>query len=536
MAQKTEVEIGVRDKATTELKGIAGAFEKMRVSVETNNKGINKLDGAFRGLGAQAASLPGPLGRVADALADFAPGGLAGGAALAGLALIAMAFKHQKEKQEELLKATDNAKKVNEDLRLSYIRLSGGVEEYNKAVLESTIITSRDALNKAVAELTNYFNEVDAKARARAARMPTGAGFAGEEGAAATRGTQQLTLEERIAAQRQSILGRSAARRIELEGKVVEAQAALNNALADKQEDTAKRTEDAAADRAKAILDAENARKKALQESLMEYQRLYDLNQSGLPLTTQQQELLNQKTEQYKLIAFDTNASLEERIAALNILKQIEADRQKILDEQKRKEKELEDERKKAEKERADREKKALEERIERQVREREELLSNLQIGLDIMTTALVQGDNAFKALGKGARESIAGILRSLSTKLKVQGLEAFAQGVKALTNPLEAPRAPGLFKSAALFFAGAAAAGMGSAGVAAGGGGGTGGFGGGFSNSQLGRNNFTTQQPLTIVIQGGLLDMSNPDTQRSFVGALETVSSRRITINRVGA
>ena len=52
MAQKTEVEIGVRDKATTELRGIQGAFEKMRISVETNNKGINKLDNALRGMGA----------------------------------------------------------------------------------------------------------------------------------------------------------------------------------------------------------------------------------------------------------------------------------------------------------------------------------------------------------------------------------------------------------------------------------------------------------------------------------------------------
>ena len=41
MAQKTEVEIGVRDKASAELKGISGAFERMRVSVETISRGIN---------------------------------------------------------------------------------------------------------------------------------------------------------------------------------------------------------------------------------------------------------------------------------------------------------------------------------------------------------------------------------------------------------------------------------------------------------------------------------------------------------------
>jgi len=111
-------------------------------------------------------------------------------------------------------------------------------------------------------------------------------------------------------------------------------------------------------------------------------------------------------------------------------------------------------------------------------------------------------------------------------------------EGFFAAANPFTAASAPGYFASAAKFFAGAALAGAGSRAVSGGGAGagGIGANGGAFNNSQLGRNNFSTQQPLTIVIQGGLLDMSNPDTQRSFVGALETVSNRRIKLSTVGA
>jgi len=141
MAQKTEVEIGVKDKATAELKGISGAFERMRVSVETNNKGINKLDNAFRGLGAQATQLPGPLGRIADALADFAPGGLVGGAYLAGFAAMIMIGKSYFDNAERVKKATNDLGKALSDLNNSseQFRLTQLLNELDKIGINYTI-------------------------------------------------------------------------------------------------------------------------------------------------------------------------------------------------------------------------------------------------------------------------------------------------------------------------------------------------------------------------------------------------------------
>jgi hypothetical protein len=157
----------------------------------------------------------------------------------------------------------------------------------------------------------------------------------------------------------------------------------------------------------------------------------------------------------------------------------------------------------------------------------------------ELMFSVIGQGGNALKNLGRGFIQLTSGLAKSKAAENIAYAIENFAKAI-GFTATGEIGRAAAAKKSAVGHLKAAAgwsalAGASAAAGTAASGGGGATGEGT-FNNSQLGRNNFNQQQPLTIVIQGGLLDMSNPDTQRSFVGALETVTSRRITINRVGA
>jgi hypothetical protein len=151
------------------------------------------------------------------------------------------------------------------------------------------------------------------------------------------------------------------------------------------------------------------------------------------------------------------------------------------------------------------------------------------------MGAAIATGTGALNAFGKAAKQAIGQSLQILGREQLVKGLANLASGFAASAlGPIGGKSAKDFFKAAGFNFSAAALAG--AAGGALGGGASAGGGvgGGGFSNSQLGRSNFTTQQPLTIVVQGGLLDMSNPETQRSFVSAMETVSNRRVRM--VGA
>ena len=170
-------------------------------------------------------------------------------------------------------------------------------------------------------------------------------------------------------------------------------------------------------------------------------------------------------------------------------------------------------------------------------------LFNTVQIGVNAladafsaMGAALAAGKDGLKAFGQAAKQAIGQSLQILGREQLVKGLSNLASGFAAAAlGPIGGKSSKDFFKAAGLNFAAASLAGV--AGGAMGGSSGAGGVGGGgFSNSQLGRNTFSTQ-PTTIIVQGGsLLDMSNPDTQRTFIGALETVSNRRIKFNMAGA
>jgi hypothetical protein len=174
------------------------------------------------------------------------------------------------------------------------------------------------------------------------------------------------------------------------------------------------------------------------------------------------------------------------------------------------------------------------------QAQEEQERVNRLQLiaasayavadGFDVMTDAVMNGDNAFKALERGARSAIRGIMRAFAQEQIARGIGAVGSALSqtALGN---FPAAGAFYKSAAKHFAAAAAAGI--AGGVVGGGGSNRGGGGGFSESNLG-NTGRGQSPIFITITGGgLLDMNNPETARAFTNAINVATNRRTIITR---
>lgn len=522
MAQKTEVEIGVRDKATTELRGIQGAFEKMRISVETNNKGINKLDNALRGMGAQAASLPGPLGRVADALADFAPGGLVGAAYLAGFGAMIMIGKSYFDSAEK-------SKKITQDLAKAIADLNNTSQQFQLKQLLNELDSLKE---KSESSWRTFwlgsdgrlfgFGESNAQANARVVTEILKSTTDAARNAA--QADQQLfdAQQDRALANAEG-LGRALEEKVKQAGeRLKRAQAALTVARQTGADEAVIIQRQAAVEQAYA--EQTRARKALLDKQTADEERNRQQQRAEERLTT---DLLKKELnarfriqmKYYEDLAdarqFSRELIINEDIG--NKLKVNLGDVDKTILG-------IEEAAKKAQT--------AADERM----KSIEPIVYGISDGFDTMIDGLLSGENAFKSFGQGARSAISGILKALAQQNLVEGLGALGKAFAAAANPLTAPSAGGFFKSAAQHFAAAAAAGVGARAVGGAGGGGIGANGGAFNNSQLGRNNFNQQQPLTIVVQGGLLDMSNPDTQRSFVGALETISNRRVKFNMVGA
>lgn len=541
MAQGTEVRIGAKDEVSGTLAGIRGAFEKFRVSVETNNKGINKLDNSLRGLGAQAASLPGPLGRVADALVEFAPGGLVGAAYIAGIGAMILIGKSYYDSLER-------TKKLNED----FARTLADIQGIGKQFELNKIKKELDDLDKKQADfMTKFmlgsdgqffgFGESFNQARTRLKTELLKVGDTIEDGIkAANQRANTAMLDLQMAfAERMGVgeiinvkqtkeavdLAKAELKRLQDARK---AAAAADKAGYDEQIRTA---EAAVASTTAAQIRAEtalaNSRKTAAKDRLQAQQEeIKKYEEAG-----REQIKIFEATAESAIKGFEEQAKAvkafrEELRNTLNIQLEtdIAASLKTVLQDVDVTLKNMENAATKAQEAAAER------------MKTIEPIVFGISDGFDMMVNGLMSGENAFLAFGKGARSAIAGILKALAQQNLVEGLGALGKAFAAAANPLTAPSAGGFFKSAAQHFAAAAAAGVGARAVGGAGGGGIGANGGAFNNSQLGRNNFNTQQPLTIVIQGGLLDMSNPDTVRSFTSALETVSSRRITINRVGA
>jgi hypothetical protein len=167
-------------------------------------------------------------------------------------------------------------------------------------------------------------------------------------------------------------------------------------------------------------------------------------------------------------------------------------------------------------------------------VREFDEVLAELAAGsiMDVgsayedMVSAIVSGQGDL--MKKGAAAAL-GFVRQVASAL---GDEQIAKGVADLAegtwppNPVAWAAAGKHFAAAALF---KTLAGV-SGGLGARAGGGSGGGGGSFGRT-AGVEGAANRGGGTIVIQGGLLDLSNPDQERQFSDAVEQIADRRITV-----
>jgi hypothetical protein len=137
------------------------------------------------------------------------------------------------------------------------------------------------------------------------------------------------------------------------------------------------------------------------------------------------------------------------------------------------------------------------------------------------------QAGQAFKV---AMLQAIAAVVRAMGQMALVEAGENIA---KAIANPLQA----GHFLAAAAKFAGVAAlafavaGGLGGAAANAGRGGGGGGAGSLSGQSAQETTGAATRPDATIVINGGLLDVSDPRQADALAAALETLSGRRVIV-----
>jgi hypothetical protein len=156
------------------------------------------------------------------------------------------------------------------------------------------------------------------------------------------------------------------------------------------------------------------------------------------------------------------------------------------------------------------------------------ETLVNFQEGFVEAFEAIGAGENVFASLSKAIRRSIA---ESATAEAKIQ----IAQGVAKIAAGIFPPN-PAAFLSAAQHFA-AAALFSAAAGAIGGvrkerpGGGGVGGRGAVSEQSIQETRLAGGPPPATLVIQGSLLDMSDPAQSDALAKALSDLSGRDITV-----
>jgi hypothetical protein len=144
MTVKVQAELTARDDLSPKLIGLERSLEKFRIGVESNSKGIRKLENSFEGVALQATQLDGNLGKLADGLVEFAPGGFVGLAVIAGVAAIIKYF-------QDLDKAQVEAAKSAKDLSYSLLEALHGAD----AVAQSKYLDSLDKVKKAEQDLRN---------------------------------------------------------------------------------------------------------------------------------------------------------------------------------------------------------------------------------------------------------------------------------------------------------------------------------------------------------------------------------------------
>lgn len=139
---------------------------------------------------------------------------------------------------------------------------------------------------------------------------------------------------------------------------------------------------------------------------------------------------------------------------------------------------------------------------------------------------AIGSGEPVFKSLGKAAKAMIADVARMAAREQMAKGAAKLAEAI--FGHPTAGPSAAQHFAAAAMFSALAGMAG-GSGGGGRGRGPGSGHGGGGMGRDRDAFND--GRGPAQIVIEGGFLDMNNPEQADRLAKAIEQLSGRRVIV-----
>lgn len=531
--QNVEVKIVGKDQASREILGVGTALDRMKASVETNKAGLNKLDNALKDSAANMLGLQGTAGRLADALLEFAPGGIIGGLAVAGIGLLISGLMTTQEEQdkstESLEKYLETSSKLEQALnKLRFGEFVGDVKNL-KIAFEDVNFSISQAEYKLL-QVQNQLKEDEALARILSNQfmgLPNPVGIllskfvdtreevekiktkAGELNLALAEQANLMTRLQNIGMQQLSgdISRLNTLRELAKVGRLTTAEQKEQEFLTTKLTNLSKEMGATAEVRLMAF--------KALGIEIVNHQE----QQRKLNEATRQQRDLFKQMEESALKRLEAESQAE-RLRREGMRQAIATDLQKQLEGMGVNiEKQFEG---------------FGVENFETRMQSISQLAYNISDGFDVMTEAIMQGNNAFKSLEMGARAAARNILRSFAQEQIAKGIGAIGSALTA-TATGNFPSAGLFYQSAAKHFAAAAAAGF--AGGAIGGGGSNrgGGVGGGFNNSNLGQVG-GQRSPIYITISGGgILDMNNPETARSFVAALGTLTDRRAIITTTG-
>jgi len=533
-----EQNIGVRivgkDQASKEILGVGSALERMKTSVETNRAGLNKLDNALKDSAANMLGLQGTAGRLADALFEFAPGGIVGGLAVAGIGLLINSFMSSREEQEK------SRESLNKYLD-SQIKLNYAIDQFNVGEPDASF----KHINEQLKVLPGRIYNTDQEIKKLQATFDDIARFEREQAKGGLLSRLFLGIDPVSATYTRAEIQKT-------KDAFNEASVASNELLTQQ---------------AELMLKMKNIGMQQLDRDIARLGTLRELGKVGRLTAAEQQEqvyLTTKLTNLSNTLGADAEVRLKS-FKALGIELVNHAEQQRKYNEAGRQQLDLFKQIQESAVKRFEAEAQA--ERIRRQgmrdvisqdlqkqleglgasiekqfegfgVKDFEtrmqgisQLAYNISDGFDVMTEAIMQGNNAFKSLEMGARAAARNILRSFAQEQIAKGIGAIGSALTA-TATGNFPSAGLFYQSAAKHFAAAAAAGF--AGGAIGGGGSNrgGGGGGGFSNSNLGRGGAATGGPIYITISGGgILDMNNPETARAFANAIQTSTNRRTVI-----
>jgi hypothetical protein len=533
MARKIEVTATLNDEVSKPLVGIQGKLHALTTIAGNNREGMNKLRDGFKDAAKSAFGLQGASGQLGEALLAFGGGSLLIGGVVAGFGLLKR--EHDKLGESQAL-LQDSSRR----LRLSMAET--GVE----ALKLATTFAQAD-LDKAAAAFADKSKSIGTKIRTGLA--------VGLKSNGMTAGIGQMLMD--------GVVGDLGA----LKSRVQDAQAAYNDAKKnlDQQiaEDGKKQADTIRKARADAIK-AEEESQKRMQAVLDKWAKDDNAKEAALIKLV---ALRRDDVETRKQL----EARYQEELAYLNNLTPNTADYVDQLERVLRVEQALTDAKKVRVNERGDFS--GLSGEVSAQLRavpgllamqdklnqttkayfdealseerlakvERLQGLTNLAVdSFYLLFDTIGEGGNIMKNFGAGAVRMFAQYAKSQASMHIAEGFGAIAKSLTLATNPFTAGLA-GIAKSGAAkhFLAAAKWAVIGGAGGALGGA--LGGNSSGGSSSGVGSNagrptldsNTIQQGSATIVIQGGLLNMNDPEQSRALAQALGTLTNRRVQIQR---